>query len=468
VSLRENLDEVFDDPAFEHAIWGVQVESVDRGELVYARNNNKFLIPASNLKLLVGAATLEILGPDFQFETRVLASGPVENGVLKGSLIVQGGGDPSIGGRFHDNDRLYTFRQWAAELRRNGIQRIEGNIIGDDDLFEDMPYGKGWQWDDLPYWYAAQVSSLSFNDNCIDLLIEPGRRVGAPAIIKVSPKTDYVNVLNKTVTVKNRPRRSGELDELVFRPSPDGRTITIEGPVLSTRKRFEDWAAVSNPTLYTVTVLREVLVQAGIEVAGEALDIDEMDEPPGKDSLNVLIIEKSPPLAKLLRVLLNNSQNLYGEMFLRYLGAKHSGRGTAQAGAEAVAEQMKRLGVPDGEYLVADGSGLSRENLVTPRAVCALLKGMLKSPHYETFKKALPVAGERGSLSGRMKKPPAAGAVRAKTGSVKGVRALSGYIHSQDRELFVFSFLVNNFQNVGTSPNKLQDRACGLIAGFRR
>jgi len=277
VSLRENLDEVFDDPAFEHAIWGVQVESVDRGELVYARNNNKFLIPASNLKLLVGAATLEILGPDFQFETRVLASGPVENGVLKGSLIVQGGGDPSIGGRFHDNDRLYTFRQWAAELRRNGIQRIEGNIIGDDDLFEDMPYGKGWQWDDLTYWYAAQVSSLSFNDNCIDLLLEPGRRVGAPAIIKVSPKTDYVNVLNKTVTVKNRPRRSGELDELVFRPSPDGRTITIEGPVLSTRKRFEDWAAVSNPTLYTVTVLREVLVQAGIEVAGEALDIDQMD-----------------------------------------------------------------------------------------------------------------------------------------------------------------------------------------------
>ncbi len=466
--MQKDLAEVFDDPKFEHALWGVHVEDAATGEVVYARNNEKFVIPASNMKLFVGAAMFETFGAEFQFATEIHATGPIRDGVLNGSLIVRGGGDPSIGGRFHKNDRLYIFRQWAAELKKKGIEKIDGNIIGDDDLFEDAPYGKGWQWDDLPYWYAAKVSALSFNDNCIDLLIEPGRSVGAPAVIKASPKTDYVTIDNQTVTLKRRPRSDRELKELVYRPSPDGRSITVKGPVLTRQKRFQDWAAISNPTLYTVSVFREVLIQQGIEVTGDAVDIDDIKKPLKEESRQLVVEWKSPPLSKLLRVLLNNSQNLYGEMFLRYLGAKDSGYGTAKAGARAIADRMKKLGVPDGEYLVADGSGLSRENLVTPRAVCALLKAMLTSPHSETFLNSLPVAGERGSLSGRMRKAPTVGNVRAKTGSINGVRALSGYVESGDRDLFVFSFIVNNYQTSGTSPTRLQDRACALIVGFKQ
>jgi D-alanyl-D-alanine carboxypeptidase/D-alanyl-D-alanine-endopeptidase (penicillin-binding protein 4) len=155
-------------------------------------------------------------------------------------------------------------------------------------------------------------------------------------------------------------------------------------------------------------------------------------------------------------------------MFLKYLGAKVGGGGSAKTGAKVVGDFLRRLGVPEEEFAIADGSGLSRENLVTPAAFCALLKGMAKSPHIDVFKASLPTPGEKGTLAGRMKTAPTNGRVWAKTGSIGGVRSLSGYIQSRDKELFAFSFIVNNDQSEGTRANRLQDEACRLIAGFSR
>ncbi|MFH1740933.1 MAG: D-alanyl-D-alanine carboxypeptidase/D-alanyl-D-alanine-endopeptidase [bacterium] len=466
--LRQDLAEVFANPDFQHATWGVHVESVDRGDVVFALNDDTLLIPASNMKLLIGAAVLDSLSPDFRFETKLFAGGPIKKGVLQGPLIVRGGGDPSIGGRFHKGDRLFAFREWAKRLKEKGIRRIEGDVIGDDNLFDDVRYGQGWQWDDLPYWYAAEISALSFNDNCVDLLIEPGRKVGSPAILVSAPPTDYVDIQNRTVTVSKLPRGKDALKEIVYRRNPNGNDVTLEGPVLQSQPRFQDWVAVPNPTLFTVSVLTDVLRREGIEVSGNPVDIDDVEAPIREESLDLLFVHSSPPLTKLLSVLLLKSQNLYAEMFLKYLGSAFGGQGSTQTGAEVVKKYLRRIGIPEDEVAIADGSGLSRENLVTPAAICALLKAVASAPYGQILQESLPVAGENGTLAGRMKKSTAQGSVWAKTGSIRGVSALSGYIRSREKELFIFSFIVNNHQTAGKSATRLQDSACRLIADFAR
>jgi len=444
------------------------VESISRNEVIYTQNNRTLLIPASNQKLLVAAAILDALGPDFQFQTELLAGGPIENGVLKGPLIVRGGGDPSIGGRFHGGDRLSIFKQWSRALKEKGIRQIDGDVIGDDNLFDDIPYGKGWQWDDLPYWFAAEISALSFNDNCMDLIIQPGKSVNTPAVCITAPPTDYIEIINRTQTVSQRPKQRDEMKEMLYRRSNDGRTVIIEGPVLLNQERFQEYVTVPNPTLFTVTVLTDVLRKEGIDVTGKPMDVDELEKPLPAETLKSLFVHNSPPLSDLLTVLLQRSQNLYAEMFLKYLGRKKIGEGSTEAGARAVGAYLKRLGIPDKEYDIADGSGLSREDLVTPSALCALLKGIAQGKNAEIFRNCLPVAGESGTLRGRMGDGPTAGRVWAKTGKINGVRALSGYIESREKELFVFSFIVNNYQTAGKSAAYVQDEACKRIAAFSR
>ena len=467
-SLRQDLDRIFSKEGFEQSIWGVHVESISRNEVIYTQNNRTLLIPASNQKLLVAAAILDALGPDFQFQTELLAGGPIENGVLKGPLIVRGGGDPSIGGRFHGGDRLSIFKQWSRALKEKGIRQIDGDIIGDDNLFDDIPYGKGWQWDDLPYWFAAEISALSFNDNCMDLIIQPGKSVNTPAVCITAPPTDYIEIINRTQTVSQRPKQRDEMKEMLYRRSNDGRTVIIEGPVLLNQERFQEYVTVPNPTLFTVTVLTDVLRKEGIDVTGKPMDVDELEKPLPAETLKSLFVHNSPPLSDLLTVLLQRSQNLYAEMFLKYLGRKKIGEGSTEAGARAVGAYLKRLGIPDKEYDIADGSGLSREDLVTPSALCALLKGIAQGKNAEIFRNCLPVAGESGTLRGRMGDGPTAGRVWAKTGKINGVRALSGYIESREKELFVFSFIVNNYQTAGKSAAYVQDEACKRIAAFSR
>lgn len=466
--LRRSLSELFEkNVQLQHAICGVHVESLEHGDILFTLNNHKLLVPASNMKILIAAAILDRLGPGFRFQTQLLAGGPIKQGVLHGPLVVRGGGDPSIGGRFHRGDRLFTLRNWAQELRRKGINRIEGDLIGDDDLFDDEPYGQGWQWDDLPYWYAAEVGALSFNDNCIDLIIKPGPKLGSPAAIIVAPDTDYVRIINKTVTVENLPQEEAD-KEISFTRSDNCRVITVEGPVLFRSRSFEEWAAICNPTLYTVSVFKEVLQREGIEVTGRAIDIDDLDQPLHEHSLRLLIVSTSPPLSELLEVLLGRSQNLYGEMFLKYLGARFHGRGSGKAGAQVIGSVLEGWGIPNQEYVIADGSGLSRENLVSPAAICGVLRAVARKPYAEVFKESLPVAGKRGTLAGRMKEPVTRSRVWAKTGSIRGVQSLSGYILSRDDELFVFSFIINNHHSPAQVALDVQDRACRLIAGFSR
>ncbi len=471
--LRQELDRLFSDERFDDAQWGVQVESLTSGKVIYRKNGGKLLVPASNQKLLTGAAILLERGPDATFDTLLYRTGPVEGGVLEGDLVIRGGGDPSIGGRFHKNDLTFTFRQWAQVLKQAGITRISGSVVGDDNLFDDRLYGDGWQIGDLAYWYAAGVSALNFNDNCVDIVIRPGKTLGKPALFDVKPSTKYLKIVNNTRTVAKTPKGKGALREIDMRRNPDSHRLELLGPVLSSAKSDLEWASVPNPTLYTATVVAEVLRKEGIQVDGPPADIDDRknltshsDSVP--EAWTLIHTEKSPLLSDLLAVFLKKSQNLYGECFLKYLGTrKGQAQGSFKAGVDRLNTLLEGIGVSEDGYRAVDGSGLSRKNLVTPAGLCSLLRGMTESRHAAVFKNSLTQSGRGGgTLKNRMKGTAADGKVFGKTGYINRVRTLSGYVENMDGETFVFSFLANNYRTSNTQVEKLQDRACILLASY--
>ena len=198
--LREQLDDYFNDPNFSNAIMGVLVKSVRTGEVLYRKNSDKLFIPASNMKLFTSAAALILLGEDYTYETTLYVDGELSKGSLEGDLIIQGSGDPTISGRFYDGNITKVFEDWADSLKARGIWVIDGDIIGDDSSFDNVGFGKGWELDYESKWYAAPTGTLSFNDNTIEVKIEP-TQANFPAKISLIPNTKYASVISKVVTV---------------------------------------------------------------------------------------------------------------------------------------------------------------------------------------------------------------------------------------------------------------------------
>jgi D-alanyl-D-alanine carboxypeptidase/D-alanyl-D-alanine-endopeptidase (penicillin-binding protein 4) len=458
--FREEVDRILDDPAFATAYWGIVVQSLKTGEYLYLRNPHRGFMPASNMKLFTTAVALEKLGPDFRYTTFLLADGKVENGVLKGNLLIRGTGDPSLTGRYHDDDPLAVFRQWADSLKSAGIDSIDGRIIGDDNYFEDEIMGTGWSWDYQSDWYAAQISALSFNDNCVDVFLEPGDQPGSPARFFLRPDTRYVHVKNEVKTV-----RHGLGTAIFFDRRRGTNFVRMFGTIELDRKGFWDWFSVENPTLYTAFVFREVLLHCGIGVRGAAVDIDSLAGYAVPDSIWVVARYFSPPLREIVRTINKVSQNLYAELLLRTLGKIYKDVGDAAHGAEVVKEHLGRWGIDPGQFKMADGSGLSRLNMVTPLQISILLRKMRNNPY---FFDSLPIAGVDGTIKNRMKGTAAEGNVHAKTGYIGRVRALSGYVTSADGEEFSFVFLVNNYTVPTPRANWVQDWLCERLANFRR
>ncbi|MGQ9854238.1 MAG: D-alanyl-D-alanine carboxypeptidase/D-alanyl-D-alanine endopeptidase, partial [Candidatus Oleimicrobiaceae bacterium] len=446
------------------AHWGVAIQSLRNGEFLYLRAEDKEFMPASNMKLFTTAAALVKLSPEFRYRTTLLTTGAVSEGVLQGPLIIQGTGDPSITGRYHQGNMLAVFQAWADSLRKLGISAVEGDIIGDDNYFADEILGAGWSWDYQADYYAAQISALSFNDNCMDIIFTPGDTVGAPVHFRLEPTTDYVQV-NCLVTTAAKDRALG----VVFERAPGTNRVTIRGSIAIDAGESRDWFSVENPTLFAAYVFRQTLEQKGITVRGRAVDIDSL---PGftysPTRCGVLATYTSPPLSELVTTVNKISQNLYAELLLRTLGAECKGIGDAAHGAEVVKEVMVGFGVDPEVISMVDGSGLSRLNMVTPKAVVALLRGMRRHPAGGVFFDSLPIAGVDGTIRGRMRRTAAENNVRAKTGFIGHVRSLSGYVRTADQEELAFSMIANNYTAPTSLANSLQDLVCERLANFSR
>jgi len=462
-ALQADLASYYRAPAFSNAIWGVRVRSLKTGETLFATNAGTFLMPASNMKVVTMAAAAERLGWDYTFQTKVVAAGTIEGGILKGDLVVIGSGDPALGGRPTDGPAIVD--SWADQIRAAGITAIEGRIIGDDNAFDDEGLGRGWAWDDLASGYATPIGALDFNENVVRLALQPGAAAGDPVTVEARPEGSglLLDAAVKTVA------RESDVD-VTLRRLPGSHQLAVTGTVPVGRTDVTQTVSVDNPTEFMVGALRRSLVSRGVAVSGDAIDVDTLPAPPDLSGAQVLVTYTSPPLSQIGKVLLKVSQNLYADTLLKMMGRPAGGGpATTREGRAAVRDVLKSWGVPPGGYLQADGSGLSRYNYLTADVLVAVLTRMYQDErHRAFFSDALPLAGVDGTIAGRMKDTKAQGNARAKTGSIANARALSGYVTSADGEPLVFSMIVNNFNVPQSEADAIIDRAVVRLALFRR
>jgi len=469
--LTQTIADTIETPTFEGAFWGIHIVNLQTGTVLYSKNADHNFVPASNVKLFTSAAVLEQLGPDYRYRTTVYADGPVENGTLKGNLIVRGSGDPTLGGYEQREDPTQVFRRWADSLRAQGVTRIEGNIVGDDRRLDETPLGHGWSWSDISYAYAAEIGGLVFNENTVDLRVR-GRNVGNPARVTWKPlQTDYVTIVNRSRTVPYRQEEDEEYQRLMG-------TNTIHVRTRVHPNDTEDEAiTISNPTLYFAHVLREVLQREGISVNGHPADLDETALAPTYDTRSVRPVAAytSPPLSQIVRTLNHESRNLYAEQLLRTLAAENPPDTTddlapasSPLGVKAVRKTLARAEVDTSTIQLVDGSGLSRQNLVRPRSVTRLLKYMWlhsDATVSSSFYDSLPKGGTEGTLEYRFEgDAPAHENVRAKTGTLSNTSSLSGYVTSQDGTPIAFSVFCNHHLADGDQARSAQDVLINTLA----
>ena len=467
--LAETVASAVEADAFGGAPWGVHVVNLRTGNTLYSRNEARPFVPASNVKLATTAAALEQLGPEYRFTTTAYATGPVDDGTLRGHLIVRGAGDPTLGGYRQRDDPAQVFRQWADSLRQAGITRIDGNVIGDAGPLPDPPYGHGWSWEDLSYGYGAPMGGLIFNENTVDLTVR-GRDVGQPGRVQLTPfRTDYVTIKNQSHTVPP----SAEDDEDYLR-LPGTNTVRVRTRVHPSDVE-EATIAISNPTRYFAHSLRTVLQRNGIAVTGHAAALDAVGLAPAyRDSTYRRVASyTSPPLAEISRTLNHESRNLYAEQVLRTLALEvppdtegDHPPGSAALGIEAVHETLVRAGVDTSRVELADGSGLSRQNLLSPRALVQVLQYMWvhpNSPVSTAFYDSLPQGNEDGTLEYRFRASDAA-EVRAKTGTLSHVSALSGYTTTGQDTPVAFSILVNHHLAESSRARAAQDAIVNAVS----
>lgn len=477
--LRGELEALFAVPFLQHAVWSVLVQSLDTGETLYALNPDTMVVPASNMKIVSTALAASRLGWDYRYETRLETAGRVGGGVLRGDLIVAGGGDPTINAHFTAPDAV--FDAWAAALRAEGITRVAGRIIGDDDRFEVDRLGDGWAWDDTAYGYSAPTGALQINENVVEMTVAPGAAEGAPASVAIAAPWSDLVVVNRLTTgpTGSRPAWS-------YTRFPASRELVITGVVPAGAEPFTRQVAVDNPTLVFARALKHGLGARGILVEGEAVDIDDIDAARSPDSARstrvagsanplaagtgrrVIARHQSPPLAELSKRLMKVSQNLYAETVFHTLSAS-PGPASVEASREAAEEGLARWGLTPRELRMADGSGLSRQNLVSARAIVAILRAMARDARLaDAFEASMPVGGRDGTLASRFKGTRAEDNLKAKTGSLRNVRALSGYLRTASGERIVFSAIANHFTTPTSAVDAVVDLAMERLAAFAR
>jgi serine-type D-Ala-D-Ala carboxypeptidase/endopeptidase (penicillin-binding protein 4) len=463
-TLRSTLSAILNVPEFEHVSWGVVVQSIDTGDTMFALNPAKLMMPASNMKILTLASGAERLGWDYTFETRLMTAGPVEDGILKGDLIVVGSGDPTIGDRAADSENGHLFEVWAKQLVNAGIRRIDGRLIGDDNAFDDDGVEAGWTWDDLAYSYAAPTGALTYDSNAVELVVRPAMVAGEPAELVVRPAEGGLTVENQVVT--SPPGAGFSLD---LRRGPGTSRLVARGAVPVGTAEFTRTVSVDNPTDFFVTALQRALVGHGITISGPALDVDAMTPPPDLSACRVLISHKSAPLSTLAVPMMKLSLNLYADTLMKVLGASAGGTGTVETGRQVVRSVLQGWGIAADGFVLSDGSGLSRYNFVTVETLVSVLRHIAREPrHAAPFESTLPVAGQDGTLANRMKGTDAEGNAHAKTGSMTGVRGLSGYVRTRDGERLAFAMLANHFNIPSARIDAAADRAIEQLAQFTR
>jgi len=497
-SLSSRISAHIAQPRFAPAAWGVKIVSLESGKIIFEHNAGKYFNPASNAKLYSVALALDRLGADYRIKTSLYSTvRPDATGTLKGDLIIYGRGDPVMTASLNDGDYFKPFEPLVQQLANAGVRRIEGDLVGDESYFATPPIGSGWEWDDLQEYYGAEVSALTINDNALDLFVKPAERAGLPCRVTTGPVTSFVTLMNRTQTAP----KGTEARVVVYRPVGEN-IIYVSGRLPVDHKGYKGSVSVHNPAGLFASLFKDALARRGITVTGRARTIDwkyREVTPIDFAKLVELGFVESLPLKDIVRETLKPSQNLYAQLLLLQVGAYQGpwavGRGpdaqsngdaavspaarsqnpavdpqltTEQMGVQAMNNFLAEVGVKKGDVLLEEGSGLSRKDIITPNATIALLTYMSRHRNSEFYQAGLPIAGVDGTLQNRMKGTAAAGNARAKTGSLRYVYTLSGYVTSAAGERLAFSIMLNNYYNTdqNSSPRGDIDAIVVMLAGF--
>ncbi len=456
-------------PELQRGQVGVKIVSLDTGKTVFEENAEKYFMPASNMKSFTVSAALERLSPDFHFVTSVFAPAlPDANGTIHGDLTVFGRGDVSISTAFYDGDYYKGLDALAAKIAQSGVKRIEGNLVGDESYFTGNQIPSGWEWDDLQWYYGAEISALPINDNAVDLSVKPGS-VSSPCAVQVLPINAIVKIVNRCVTSVSGAKRDLKVEKKL-----DQNTVEISGIMPADDKGYQSSIAVSRPGQLFVELLRGLLIQKGVTITGQNKLLNAKDKAIFVVSSAIPQVEiaklESPPFSVIAAKTLKPSQNTYTETILRALGEQVGDKTdpkkeSMERGLEVVRNFLLQAGIPADSVIQSDGSGLSRHDLITPSSAVQLYIYMSKSRYADAWREALPIGGIDGTLKNRFKGTVAAGNVRGKTGTIDQVSSLSGYVNSATGEKFVFSIIVN-----GVNDGKLRQAAIDeivlLVANF--
>jgi D-alanyl-D-alanine carboxypeptidase/D-alanyl-D-alanine-endopeptidase (penicillin-binding protein 4) len=461
--LRHAIDSMVKQPKFSNAHWGILIVDPERGDTLYSHNAGKLFMPASNQKIVTGAVALSLLGPDYQFNTVYSARGPIEGGVLRGDLVVEGRGDPSMSDHMR-GDVMQALRAVPDSLRAHDVRYVSGRLQRGGDAFPDAWHGFGWAWDDFDAAYSAGVDELFFNEGMFVVTLRGGQREGARVNVTVRPDMGFPN-LRSLVTTVRRPDSTLGADGVMRGTrmrSPSASmdsasgVVTITGQVAIGDSTTID-VAYRDPGLAYLYALRRTLSDQALTLEGG------IDARPARDTAaktDTLFVIKSPPLREILPALEKPSQNQIAEIFFKTLGLERTGVGTADSGRAVIERQLTAWGIAPTSFAVRDGSGLSRHDYIAPDAVVRVLDAVRRTPNFTVFRDALPLAGVDGTIANRMRGTAAAGNVHAKTGFVDKARSLSGYVTTADGRVLIFSLLCNNW----TTPQRDVDEVADAIA----
>ena len=455
--LTEDITAATSLPGVQRAAWGIVVHSIDRNERIFDLNPRTLLVPASAAKLVGLAAAVDAVGWDFRFETSVRATAPLVDGTLQGDLLVVGSGDPSIGGRAGQ-----ALSVWVDALKALGLRRIDGRIIGDDDAVEEPRPQLAWAWDDLGYPSGVLFGALNLAENRMTVTVNPGLTPGNGNTLSVEPAAWSRPLRNRTVTGE-----PGSLRMLWPEQRPGEPFLTIAGSVPAGSPPAQLSVSAGNPTFWFASGLRSALLGAGIEVTGEAYDVDDVAERPEWEASTVLYTHRSPTLAEIAQPLLKDSINLYGEAVLR-LNAEPGALPTNDAALEGLGTRLAAWGIPPDAWQIIDGSGLSRRNAIAPETLVTILERMYDPSGDSPWMTGLPVAGRDGTLADRMEGTPAQDNVRAKTGTMSNIRTLAGYVRTRDGEALAFAIMADKFEGPGSAAAEAVDRIAVRLAAFSR
>ncbi len=446
---RTKLETAATHPRFKSAMLGIKVESLDTGKVLFEQNADKLLKPASNGKMYTAALALDRLGADYKIRTSFYAAEPIDkSGAIKGDLIVYGRGDPSFSHRFNDGDYNKALEQLADAVVKAGIKSIKGDLVGDESFFRGSRFGVGWSIDDMQQYYGAEASALTLQENAVDLIIKPAAKVGDPLQILTKPETTYLTFDNRTKTVDKEGKRGID----IYRPV-DSNTVYVWGTLPVGGNSYDDAVAVYDAPRWFVTMLRQALIKRGVKVAGKVKTLNWIDRdraPFDAAKFTEVAFTESRPMAELVKNMMKPSQNLYAHLLLLQVAEKVRTDETRKMNSDdlGLAELKKfcaEAGIEKGAVLMEEGSGLSRGCLVKPSASLQLLKYMSKHRFAKEFDQSLPIAGVDGTLRNRFKGTAAEKNLHAKTGTIRYVNSISGYVTSKAGENLVFSIMLNAY-----------------------